>query len=55
MDQKLILCSSTLTRAEVDWAQLMAVREGTPIEIWGEYRAAAAIEELVAPALTSTS
>ena len=41
-----ILYSSTPTRAVVGWAQLIGVREGTPIEIWDEYGAAAAIEEL---------
>jgi predicted transcriptional regulator len=41
-----ILYSSTPTRAVVGWAQLIGVREGTPIEIWDEFGAAAAIEEL---------
>ena len=41
-----ILYSSTPTRAVVGWAQLTGVREGTPIEIWDEFGAAAAIEEL---------
>lgn len=41
-----ILYSSTPTRAVVGWAQLIGVREGTPTEIWDEYGAAAAIEEL---------
>lgn len=41
-----ILYSSTPTRAVVGWAQLIGVSEGTPIEIWDEYGAAAAIEEL---------
>jgi len=41
-----ILYSSTPTRAVVGWAHLAGVREGTPIEIWDEYGAAAAIEEL---------
>jgi predicted transcriptional regulator len=41
-----ILYSSTPTRAVVGWAQLIGVREGTPVEIWDEYGAAAAIEEL---------
>jgi predicted transcriptional regulator len=41
-----ILYSSTPTRAVVGWAQLIGVREGTPIEIWDEYGTAADIEEL---------
>jgi predicted transcriptional regulator len=41
-----ILYSSTPMRAVVGWAQLIGVREGTPIEIWDEYGGAAAIEEL---------
>lgn len=40
-----ILYSSTPTRAVVGWACLTGVREGTPIEIWHDYGAAAAIEE----------
>jgi predicted transcriptional regulator len=40
-----ILYSSTPTRAVVGWAHLTGVREGTPIEIWDNYGAAAAIEE----------
>lgn len=40
-----ILYSSTPTRAVVGWAQLTRVREGTPVEIWDEYGAAAAIDE----------
>jgi len=40
-----ILYSSTPTRAVVGWAHLTGVREGTPIEIWENYGAAAAIEE----------
>jgi predicted transcriptional regulator len=39
-----ILYSSTPTRAVVGWAHLTGVREGTPIEIWDNYGAAAAIE-----------
>lgn len=40
-----ILYSSTPTRAVVGWAQLIGVREGTPLEIWDEYGHAAAIDE----------
>ena len=40
-----ILYSSTPTRAVVGWAQLGAVREGTPREIWAEVGLAAAIDE----------
>src|SRR5690348_16037028 len=32
-----ILYSSTPTRAVVGWAQLTAVRVGTPLEIWNKY------------------
>jgi predicted transcriptional regulator len=41
-----ILYSSSPTRAVVGWAHLTGVRQGTPIEIWDKYGAAAAIEEL---------
>jgi predicted transcriptional regulator len=40
-----ILYSSTPTRAVVGWAQLAAVREGTPGEIWAEFGFAAGIDE----------
>lgn len=41
-----ILYSSTPTRAVVGWAQLIGVREGTPLEIWDQYGQAAAINGL---------